>query len=147
MVALHLILELFDSVASFSVFLEFLPSEVVSIEELTFKEPDCLLIFLHSVNDFVKDSLVNVSNIEELGLDLKFLSGFMGELVTSFEHSFDLIFSFIDEELDLLRGFTGIVFVRDFKVSSDHVFEFLFFFDLFSVKVDCFSGNKYLLWL
>ena len=63
MVALHLILELFDSVASFSVFLEFLPSEVVSIEELTFKEPDCLLIFLHSVNDFVKDSLVNVSNI------------------------------------------------------------------------------------
>jgi hypothetical protein len=91
--------------------------------------------------------LVNVSNIQELGFDLEFLSGFVGELVTSFEHSFNLIFSFIDQELDLFRGFTGIVFVGDFKVASDHFFEFLLFLDLLSVKVDCFSSKKYLLWL
>jgi hypothetical protein len=90
--------------------------------------------------------LVNVSDVEELGFNLEFLFGFKGELITSFEHSFDLIFSFIDEELDFLRSLTGIVFVRDFEVAGDHVFEFLLFFDLFTVEVDCFSGEKYRLW-
>ena len=90
--------------------------------------------------------MVNVSDVEELGFDLEFLSGFERKLIASFEHSFDLIFSFIDEELDFLRGLTGIVFVRDFEVASDHVFEFVFFFDLFSVEVDCFRSEKYQLW-
>jgi hypothetical protein len=53
MVTLHLILELFDSIAGFFVFLEFLSSEEISIQELALKEPNCLLIFLHTVNNFV----------------------------------------------------------------------------------------------
>jgi hypothetical protein len=61
MVALHLVFKLFYPVASFSVLLQLLPPEIVSVKQLTLEKSDSFMVLFHTINNLVQNALVDVT--------------------------------------------------------------------------------------
>ena len=73
-VALHLILQLFDPVARVLCSLQFFPPVVIPIQQLRFEKSQRFVVLVEAINNTVHDLLVDGAHggAEELGLDLEF---------------------------------------------------------------------------